>query len=180
MLYIGIDQSLTSTALTCMNEGNELLDYRLIKKIPSDYIYEEDLLNEIAFEVCEFIDDNSFKLDGVALEGLSLMGKSAKKDLIFGNFWNIRTTIREEFPGLKIGIIPVMSWRSKVLTPKETKELKKKYKKDPLKIGCVEKLPEKIREYFKSYVKINEYSESSIFDLTDAYFIARYRLSLSL
>ena len=118
-------------------------------------------------------------IDGIAIEGLSFGSISGNKDIIQGNFWYVRTMLYQTFTKIPIGIIPVSAWRSKAVTKEEKARAKEKYVKDYLKHVVVDALPEDVRTEFKTYIDKNEYSQESLFDLADSYFLSKYRNSLS-
>lgn len=182
---VSIDMSLRSTGIVVMNSKNILVDYHIIKTFPKtdegDYdqmIDHEDTILSVTEKVMEIID--SVDTRRVVIEGLSFGGKSGMKDVIAGLFWCIRSQIRHEHPYILIGAIPVLSWRSKVLTPKEVKEAKTKFspKNKAIKKATLEKLPKNIKVQFENYLESKELHNDHIYDLTDAYFMAKYRNSL--
>ena len=144
----------------------------------------------------EFI--NKHKPTHIGLEGLSFGSVSGSKDILAGNFWFVRTMISQIFPDIKITIVPVLTWRSKLFTKEERAKLKeydlevKKLKKllpsmdkeskkialeqneeiilkSNIKYVTWEKVPEPFKSKFKE-LKFNK----GCFDVTDAYFIAKY------
>jgi len=174
---LSIDPSLKSTGwvLFC-NETKSMIDFGVIKTEPENYSYEEDRLIYISNTLMDTT-NNILKIDMV-IEGLAFGAKNAKKDEIDGLHWWLRICFRLYQPGL-IGVIPVEEWRGNFSTKDEKKAAKARWKKDPLKKMMVEKLPKYIDKKFRKYIKENKYSDESIYDLTDAYFLGLYRLSLN-
>lgn len=126
------------------------------------------------------------EVEGVVLEGLSFAGKGAAKDKQYGIFWCMLTALLDKVPGIIRGKVPVTSWRAKVLTKEEQKAAKTKT--DGLKKACVDKLPQDVREKFEAYVKLSESWlrevkgskwKDCVYDLTDAYWMGKYRLTLT-
>lgn len=111
-----------------------------------------------------------------ALEGISFAAKGSSKDFLCGIQWHFRAAFKARYDSY-LGVIPVTSWRCKVLTPLEQAEAKA-FHKDGLKIYVVNKLPVDVKERFEEYLKFSKIKASSIQDLADAYFIAQYRRSL--
>ena len=182
---VSIDMSLRSTGIVVMDSKDNLIDYRIIKTFnkvnKGDYdqmIDHEDTINHVVDEIMEITYQQDTRR--VVIEGLSHQGKSGMKDVIAGLFWAIRSTIRRESPHIYIGAIPVLTWRSKVLTPKEVRESNTKFspKNKAIKKATLEKLSKKIRVEFENYLESEGFHKDHIFDLTDAYFMAKYRNSL--
>lgn len=169
---VAIDLSMRSTGIVRMTTNNKLIDFKVISNKKLDF---EELLIWNADEILNFCKRGN--LSYVAFEGLSLGGASGFKDMIQGNFWHVRCTIRKHYGDkFPIGSIPVLSWRSKVLTKDERKDAKKV--KEGLKIFVVNKLPAHIKTNFENYIKKHNLSPKSIYDLADAYHIALYRNNL--
>lgn len=190
-MIIGIDLSLRSTGIVSLNEDSTLSDFAIIASLTGNekskskanipIKNQEELLIHNAKEICAFIDTQmSFSaIDGIALEGLSFGGISGSKDILQGNFWHVRCEIFKRFGDIPIGIIPITSWRAKVLDKKKkSKYLEIHGKKKYLKQGVVDELPEDVREAFKEYIKLERFKKDSIYDLADAYFVTKFRAGL--
>lgn len=189
-MILGIDQSKRSTAITALDMQGNLKDFLLIN--PPKELDKEDLLLYQWEEIRHFIERqkyyNGFQpIVGAALEGLSFGSVGAAKDLLAGLQWYVRARFVVEYPEIPLGVIPVASWRSKILSKTEQASYKKQYKKDGLKVGVIEKLPKEVLEKFEDYVKghedrIREVKGSqwkdSLYDLGDSWGIAKHRLSL--
>jgi hypothetical protein len=188
-MIISIDLSLRSTGVCALGPNGTLEDFTLITPEETH----EDLLCGISDEILEFISacrhtTGFVPTRGFVIEGLSFNSFSSSKDVIAGNFWNLRCDLFRFYPSVPIGIIPVTSWRSWLLTKEEQKEAKLD-KKDGLKKACVAKLPDGVRKQFEGYLYTREFPESlrknkdhqekALYDLTDAYFIGKYRQTLS-
>lgn len=145
------------------------MDFEIIQNTTLE---QEDLIIYNSNKIIEFI--KRFDVYGVAIEGLSFMSKSSFRDLICGNFWNLRCSIRSYNENIFIGIIPVLTWRNRILSKEERKEVCKI--KDGLKISVVNKLPLYVKDSFLKYIEKNNLPEKSIYDLSDAYFIAQHRI----
>lgn len=185
-MIISIDLSLRSTGIVALQE-HKLIDFAVISSANgnSKSIHpvhnNESLLVYNAEQVCAFIQkqNENYALDGIVIEGLSFGGLSGAKDIIQGNFWNIRCELYKKFIGVPIGICPVTSWRSKTLNKAERAEALAKYgKKLYLKQGVYDKLPDYVKERFVDYVKLNKLKKDSLFDLSDAYFLGIFRMNM--
>lgn len=192
MTYLGIDLSLRSTGLVYISKDNSI-KYKLITS-DAKTLNDEPLLKKNAEMIMEFIKECN--PDCVGLEGLSFGSISNSKDIIAGNFWNIRLELYKNAYYLEV--IPVLTWRSKLFNKDERKELKentaklnqlKKYSKSlskedkkqvlldneelilrsNIKYLTWEKLPEPYKSEFRK-IGFNK----GCFDLTDAYFIAQH------
>ena len=170
---IGIDLSLRSTGIVRLSLDGYLLDFGIVR---SPKKTEEDLLIYNSKNIMDFIRKDD--VYSVALEGLSHGGKSSMKDMIDGNFWMVRCAIKKYNNKIRIGAIPVLSWRNKILSKKEQKDARKI--KDGLKIYVVNKLDVKIEHKFLEYLKQENLPNRSLYDLSDAYFVAKHRYKLFL
>lgn len=193
MKVIGIDLSLRSTGLVCL-DGNDVTNYTIINPDPKKY-NDESLLIYNSYQICDFV--KQLKPDVVALEGLSFGSLTGSKDILAGNFWNLRIGLKHL--GYKTQIIPVLTWRS----PLFTKEERKKHKEDTklakewkakvkgikstnarkeilagteqifldadIKNLTFRKLPATIQDMFMEFGL-----DKGAYDLTDAYFIAKH------
>lgn len=181
-MIIGIDASLRSTGLVAIDDEGNLVDAEIIAA--SKTFDGEDLLLYQVKQIIRFVERNKKGLVGVAIEGLSFGAVGSRKDLLAGVYWSIRLALRYKFPTLPIGSVPVSAWRSKVLTKEEQKLCRSSGVKDALKKATVDKLPQEVRDIFECYIRsclmdcFNNVKGTSVYDLTDAYFIAQYRLSL--
>jgi hypothetical protein len=173
-----MDMSMRSSGIIAMTPRNEIIGFEAIKTSLDEFPEHEDMIIYVVGKTINFIEE--FHGDKFVIEGLSHAGKSASKDVIAGLFWSIRMTIRQLYPEMPIGVIPVTSWRAPVLKPAEVKEAKTLYspKKDAIKIATAKKLPDDIREWFDEYITCSGYKKETLYDLTDAYFLAKYRNSL--
>lgn len=183
-MLLAIDHSMRSTALVAFDRiTEELLWFSLIN--PPKSMTGAQLIAYVWDNLAKKLGKvTSHELGEVAIEGLSFAAKGNSKDLLTGTFWYMCTEFyRMNVP---VGKIPVTSWRAKVLSPEEQAVAKKT--KDGIKKACVAKLPVEIRNRFSEYIKLEERNirmakgsewEDSIYDLTDAYWIGKYSLSLA-
>lgn len=178
-MIIAIDLSLRSTGLTCISNSGELLDFEIVTSKKEEYDNEELLLYN-ASNVCRFISNCELNLNesinGIAIEGLSFGGIGGKKDVLQGNFWVLLTHLKTYFNDIPVGKIPVLSWRSKVLSKEEQREAKKT--KDGLKKAVIDKLPADVNPRFEKYLEETKLPKKCLADLADSYFLGQYRLSL--
>jgi len=173
---LSVDPSLRSTGWCLFNQKTkELKDFGVIKTDHLDNVYEEDRLYHIA----DYISSKGSHDTDLVIEGLSFMAKSAKRDLIDGMHWIIRTIYYVCYQETWIGVIPVTEWRNSITTKEDRDYAKKNYdKKIYLKEVVVDMLPSDILVKFDTYIKENGYDYETLYDLTDAYFIGQYRLTL--
>jgi hypothetical protein len=174
-MILSIDLSLRSTGICVLDIDGTLKGFRLITPSAKEW-NDEELLIHIADTVIEFA--KQYPITAIAIEGLAYNSFSGEKDKINGNFWHLRCALKEAFPGVLIGIIPVTSWRSYLLSKEEQREIKKLTEKDALKKACVLRLPKSVEEAFSSYLSMNKISGKGMYDLSDAYHLGKYRLSL--
>lgn len=161
-----------------LNLKDALIDFDVFKTTKDDFPDDEDLIIHVRTRTIEFI--KSVDADRFVIEGLSFAGKSSRKDVIAGLFWGIRTIIWTKCPDMPIGVVPVTSWRSKVLDKDDRKFAKENYtpQKEALKIATVKKLPPEINEHFLDFISRKGYDSKTMYDLADAYFLGKYRNSL--
>lgn len=174
-MIASIDLSLRSTGITVIDLHGNLVDFMLLTPAPQVWNNEE-LLIHIASEVTKFL--SIFNITAIVIEGLSFNSFSSEKDKINGNFWHLRCALKERFNDIPIGIIAVTEWRSSVLSRAEQREIKKLTTKDAIKKACIDKLPQTVRDCFSIYLSNNKFPAKGLMDLTDAYWLAIYRLSL--
>ena len=123
----------------------------------------------------------------IAIEGLPYAANSSSKDLLWSNYWIIRCEIFKKLKDVTLDIYQVVSWRAPVIPAPRAKEIKllieqKKEKKgDWQKRECVRVLPNEVREDFDEYIKKKgkklAKGKESMYDLTDAYWIAIFKLN---
>lgn len=177
-MLVSIDLSMRSTGVCFLAADGTLVGCRLISPSNKEY-NDEDLLNYISNEVLRLVEEHEEHIKAIVIEGLSFNSFSSEKDKINGNFWHLRCQLKARFGSIPIGIIPVTSWRSYVLS-KEEQKVAKLSGKDGLKKACVALVPPSVREYFDTCVLSQKAKKESIYDLTDAYHLGQYRLSLGL
>jgi len=190
-IHASIDLSLRSTGITIMDEAQNLLDCRIVSNLE---LKNESLIIKNTNDIINFIKEYE-DISSIFIEGLSFMGISNSKDLIYGNFWGLRCALHLTFidKSVNIEIIPVTQWRKEVISKERQQELKetlgkyviKKNKKgkevkkfvmpvDWLKEECVRVLPENIRNVFEEYVKRCGFKKKSIYDLTDSFWLNKW------
>jgi hypothetical protein len=172
-----MDMSMRSSGLIAMTPRDEIIGLDIIKTSLDEYPDHEDTIIQVIDVTMDFIAEVS--ADAFVIEGLSHGAKSAHKDVIAGIFWGIRVAIWRKFK-IPIGVVPVTSWRSKVLNKEDRKYAKENYspKADAIKIATVNKLPKDIHKYFINYIEGMHLPKKSVYDLADAYFLGIYRNSL--
>lgn len=175
-MYLGIDQSKRSTGLVLLDNDGELKDFRLI--CPSMNLDGVELGAYQLDWYSDFLYYNGLDLNPpkVALiEGLSFGAIGGAKDILAGLNWAFRIHSLKHYK-FYLGVCPVSQWRSKVLSKEEQREAKQT--KDGLKKFVVNKLPVDVREAFTEYVKSKCFKKDSLYDLADAYFLAKHAFGI--
>jgi len=178
---VSMDMSMRSSGLVALSSAGNLENQAVIKTSKDDFPDTEDLIIHITDTVMDFINSSIYgRPIKFVIEGLAFAGKSGHKDIIAGIYWGIRSRIHREFPSMLIGSIPVTTWRKMVLTSSEQKEAKATLtpKTEAIKKATVAKLPDSIKQIFLDYIDSNGYDKKSMYDLTDAYFMGKYRIGL--
>jgi hypothetical protein len=177
-MLVSMDMSMRSSGLVALTPDDAIEDFTVFKTTKEDFPDDEDLIIHVRTETLNFI--KSVNADNFVIEGLSYAGKSSRKDVIAGLFWGIRTEIRTKCPDILIGVVPVTSWRSKVLDKDDRKFAKENFTpaKEAIKIATVSKLPPEINQFFLDYINRKGYDLKTMYDLADAYFLGKYRNSL--
>lgn len=171
-MVVGIDQSKRSTALVLTDEG-KLEDFLLVcpsKELDNEdlILYQWELVYRFIYKYCEFIDT-------INLEGLSFNSVSSSKDLLAGLHWSTRANLKH-FLGITANIVPVLSWRAKVLSKEERKSISELKIKDGLKKAVVDKLPFEVKVRFEDYIRECGFKATSLWDLSDAYQLSLYKV----
>ena len=188
MTTASIDLSLRSTGICITDEDGTLIEYQLVSN-PTEK--NEELVIKNTRDIIRFLKNYDTDLKHIVIEGLAYMGVSASKDLIAGNFWNLRCILRLTFPDIPVTIVPVTEWRKLYISKERAKELKESFKELPTdtkeekkakknlktdwqKKECVRILPEEMKAKFLDYIEKLDVKKESIYDLTDAYFIGQW------
>lgn len=192
-LALGIDQSKRCTACVVIEMDGSLEACTLICA-PQGM----DGFNVIDYQweaFCDFWESIEGEVETAAIEKLALNAKGSSKDLLAGLNYAFQWQADKEF-GLFLGVVPVTSWRSKVLS-KEEQRVARTEGKDGLKWATYDKLPAAVREAFDLYVEEHKHyilqakdkkwkpsSKSNVYklallDLADAYWLARYLLTIN-
>jgi len=182
-MIISIDLSLRSTGVIALDDNKNIIDFKLIKSSNKPHkilpcLNDEDLIIYNSTEIVKFVSQVIGKhgLDAILIEGLSFGSLSGSKDSIAGNIWVLRVELKKKFPLIPVHIIPVQSWRSKILNKQDRADAKAKYGKKWQKEGVVEKLPEEVKEKFVAYITKNKFDKTGLFDLADAAKMGEYLL----
>lgn len=197
---VGIDLSLRKTGIVCLNGKGNLIGFNL-NICPVEY-KNEDILIYNQSNIVQFLDNYGISNDAkniIAVEGLSFNSPSSAADLISANWWILKFNLKTKYSNIDTKIITSSSWKSKVFTTEEVQSINKEFpiirakkgikltsdeKKENNKTKAkmkvkvknliVSKIPTNIRTDFDNYIKENKYPKDSLFDLSDAYWIARY------
>lgn len=181
MHIVGVDLALRNSACVRLDNNLKLVDQLVITSSAQEYNNEDLLLyNQKCLD--KFIGKDKDII--VMIEGLAFNSTSLAKDIIAGNFWNIRLGLYAK--NIEYHIVAPASWRANVFS----KELKEKIKNDRkeckdngksyagIKEAALSCVPKKDQETFKSYLTSNKYSAKFLFDLSDAWCMASYGVKL--
>lgn len=173
--HASLDVSMRSTGIVILDDDGNLIDKNIVSNPDED---NEELLDKNSKDITGFL--KQFELTTISYEGLSFQGKSAKRDLIDGNYWHLRWSLKTHFPHCDIFIIPVERWRKQVIPLERKRELKQLIKDGEMKKAnwhkneCVRVLPDDIRENFEIFVEERKLKKGSIYDITDAYWLGHF------
>lgn len=174
-LHASIDVSMRSSGLVILDNKGNLIDRNIVS---NSEIVDEELLDKNSKDIVEYLE--KFKLTTIAYEGLSFQGKSAYRDLIDGNYWHLRWSLKTHFPHCKTFVIPVERWRKQVIPLERKRELKQMIKDGEIpksnwhKNECVRVLPKEIRKNFETFLNKEGYKKGSIYDITDSYWLGQF------
>jgi Holliday junction resolvasome RuvABC endonuclease subunit len=159
---LGIDQSYTSSGAIVLDESGAIVSAVIIRSDPANDVYDRAVAISTAINAIIRTANPAV----VALEGLAF-GKfgNATRDLA-GLQFVIITNIRRLFPDVQISIISPNSLKKFATTSGKAK-----------KVDMHAALPEEIKQHFKQ----NKFlATKGLYDITDAYWIARYATKFSL
>lgn len=164
-VFIGIDQSYTSTGY-CVIKDNDVLDFGVFKTSIHDGDI-HDRANNVVNNITSLCNNyNDFKF---SMEGLSFGQRgSATRDLA-GLQFIIINHIRFQLKVLDINIISPKSIKKFATGSGGSSKVK------VTKTMMVHSLPEEIKALFKTKYK----TSTGLYDVTDAYYLAKYNQSIS-
>jgi hypothetical protein len=181
MNIMGIDLALRNTACVVLDENYNSIDFCILtsdKKLYDDerlLVYNADRLSEFR----QRSDTNA-----IFIEGLSLSSASLAKDIIAGNFWYIRTLFHLD-KDIVCNVVAPASWRARVFTVDQKAEIKEFRKNNGGKYTTILKeialrhVPEDLLEIYKKYLTDSKLSGKFIYDLSDAFCIAKYGIMVN-
>lgn len=182
MKIVGIDLALRNSACVSLDDNCNFMDCKVITSSASK-IDAEDLLLYNCNNIIPFVTNGCEDVKSdviVMIEGLAFNSTSLAKDIIAGNFWHIRFALY--IKDIEYHIVAPASWRAKVFT-KEIKEKLKKDKKEAkaasssgnllVKEAALSIVPKNIQNIFKKYLTDNKLNAKFMYDLADAYCIAK-------
>ena len=182
-MILGIDLALRHTGVAILNDDCSL---HSLSVLIADNLVDEQIFIYYENEFTKLF--NKYNFTTINIEGLSFGGLSSKKDIIAGLFWYVRLLIYKFYgEQISVNIIPVLSWRNKLFTKTEKQQHRQAKKQlANLQKGCDEyetqkqladikyqtylKLPHEIQSYINNKTSNKTY----IYDMTDAYFIAKH------
>lgn len=176
MYIVSLDISMRCTGVVILSEEGELVDFTIVS---SKTITDEELMEHNISAILKFLDPYKEKIGSIVIEGLAFMGTCRRKDLLYGNYWIIRYFLWQVFgDNIEYNHYTVSQWRKSVISKERAREIKEAGldKKGWQKIECVDRLPEDIRNKFASYIKENKIKKDGIYDLTDAFLMAQFKL----
>lgn len=175
MIKIGIDLSLRCTGIVVLN-GDTVEDFIIVNS-DKKTLNDESLLISNQSRIADFL-SRCPTPDEIILEKLSLSGKNGQRDLIDANWWMTRIAIRSIFPDVPLSTPTVQQWRKHVGDTAKQKRFKAKFDTKSKKVGlkrmCVHALTSVERKMFRDYIKVSKCKRDSLYDLSDARFIAKY------
>jgi hypothetical protein len=184
---VGIDLALRNSACVSLDENGNYIDCKVITSTAEDFEAEDLLLyncNSIlgfAVDKCKNPKDELI----VIIEGLAFSSVSLAKDIIAGNFWHVRFTFYME--EIEYHIVAPASWRARVFPEDIKSKLKadKKRLKDDgktngklIKEAALSVVPLDVKKDFKKYLTLNKLNDKFMYDLADAYCIAKHGVLL--
>lgn len=179
-VWVGIDPSLRSSGYVAIDENDNIERMTLIQ--PSDKFFKDEELIDINGELAgAFFDtmlDEEIDIQGIAMERLAHGGASGSKDKICAGWWEIRRKVKDAFKrrnelfSWPPVIVAVNSWRAKVVFTEDRKKNKDNPDKNFLKECPYQKLPPQVRADIDKFC--DGIKGSPHYDLSDAYWIARY------
>lgn len=176
-MVVGIDLALRRTGVVALALDGSLCHHSVFGNSDRD-ISPEDLLRYNQKQLAELL-DNPAILPGavVALEGLVFGGSKVSADRTAANHWLTRLAITER--GHRMNVIHPRIWQHDVITPaarQQVATLKGFPRRKALKEVVVACLPPEVIYDFNYYVSSNGLPYDALWDLADAYFIAKYEL----
>ena len=200
MKVVGIDLSMRSTGIVELTDG-KLTRFDIFDPPPT--IKDEALFIKNANSVADFIENSTpdlIVMEGFSFGALS--GEKDKIAGNFWAV-RVELFKRSLIPTIPVKVIPVTTWRSPLFNKAErdalrdatkqlkadkvpTKGLKGEERKAAMlanktleqaasiKEATLRKLPEDVRGLFQQYLLMTDRSKEQVYDLTDAYFIARH------
>lgn len=153
--YLGIDQSYTKCALVFLCEDGTIKEYVLLNA--DDNIDRYDQAADLAWSIKEHC--QSHKPDHICIEGLSFASTGNVTRDLAGLLFTIMITLRSMTSNIKV--VPAKTLKKFAVHGNAKKE------------EMFENLPLHIKE---TLVKSGYKKTTGIFDLTDAYYLARYGL----
>jgi hypothetical protein len=179
MRIVGIDLALRNSAAVALDEEYKFLGCKVITS-NAKTLDNEDLLIYNRNEILTFCGNSNNLI--IIIEGLAFNSPSLAKDIIAGNFWSIKLKLYEN--GTEYHTVPPVSWRAKVFSKEQKEELKSFKKENSGKSGLKVKevalscVPNNVISEFKKYLTDNKLNVKFLYDLADAYCIAKYGVIL--
>lgn len=153
--YLGIDQSYTKCALVFLFEDGNIKEYIILNA--DNNIDRYDQAAEIAWNIKEHC--QSHKPDKICIEGLSFASIGNVTRDLAGLLFTIMITLRSEHSNIEL--VPAKSLKKFAVHGNAKKS------------EMFEKLPGHIKE---TLIQSGYKKTTGLFDLTDAYYLARYGL----
>jgi hypothetical protein len=178
MRIIGVDLALRNSAYVILNENGSFIDCGVVTSSARDY-KDEKLLEHNSNKILSLLSNEQMNENFVILEGLSFNSITAFKDLIAGNYWHIRMELYSK--KCKCYTVPAASWRAKLFS-EEQKIFLSNYRKenktygDKLKVCATQLVPLDVQKIFKEYLLKSKLHINFLYDLSDAYCIALYKI----
>ena len=158
-VYMGIDQSYTSTGICILNDDGNILHSEVITTDKSEDIYSR--AGKVATTICLIV--QQYKPTNIAIEGLAFgMRGNATRDLAGLQFIIVHELNKIEYTYKIVSPLTIKKLAMSNLSDVKMKEMKKKM--------MHEATPDDVKEHLltQKYLKTK-----GLYDVVDAYFLAR-------
>lgn len=176
-VYVGIDASLRSSAVVAIDENYQIVFAELLQI--EDTLKDEQMLWAIQHRSRNLFEQlySDFDVEKISIERLAHGGASGSKDKICAGWWCIRMShaiVAASFLNkIEMGTVAVNTWRAAVINEADRKKNKENPSPTFLKDCPYEKLPSEARILIDKKCEGLKKKDSH-YDLTDAYWLARY------
>ena len=186
-VYIGIDLGLRSNGIVALDKHGKLIDMDLIttsKSLPKNSRKTHNVYNDESMMIYTYRRFEKFfqTLNSteyvVAIERLSYASISSSKDVLAGMHWYIRTRLYENFD-IEFEVLSPAKWRNGIISKQDEIDIQLDYLSEDInKVGPYVICPYKseIDVFVEDFSEKNACKSDAHYDLSDAYWIAKYLL----